>query len=139
MQGGIRVAGLEPGEHVVGQHQAAHLGQQDHHDGAWPGVAGWRWLETALERIETGDRRAQRNAGPAVNESLQVDVHGSDPTLPVRLELQHEFAKAPGVQRIAHFLHQVQVVVQIVDAGEHRAEHFTAAVEVVQVGTAKSA
>jgi hypothetical protein len=36
-------------------------------------------------------------------------------------------------------LHQVQVVVQVVDGGQHGAEHFAAAVQVVHVGAAEAA
>ena len=41
------------------------------------------------------------------------------------------------VQRIANGLHQVQVVMQVVDGGEHGAEHFTAAIKVMQVRPAE--
>ena len=57
-----------------------------------------------------------------------------DSARPVLLELRPELAKAPCVQREAHLAHEVEVVVQVVDAGQHRAQHFAAAVQVVQVG-----
>ena len=41
------------------------------------------------------------------------------------------------VQCIANGLHQVQVVMQVVDGGEHGAEHFTAAIKVMQVRPAE--
>ena len=62
----------------------------------------------------------------------------SHPARPVRLELRAELRKLPCLQRLAHFAHQVQVVVQVVDGGEHGAEHFAAAVQVVQVGAAET-
>jgi hypothetical protein len=46
--------------------------------------------------------------------------------------------EAAFVQRLAHLAHQVHVVVQVVHAGQHRAEHLAAAVEVVQVGAAEA-
>jgi hypothetical protein len=36
-------------------------------------------------------------------------------------------------------LHQVQVVVQVVDGGQHGSEHFAAAVQVVHIGAAETA
>ena len=42
------------------------------------------------------------------------------------------------VQRIANALHQVQVVMQVVDGGEHGAEHFATSVKVMQVRSAES-
>ena len=63
----------------------------------------------------------------------------SNPARPVSLELLPERAKAARVQRLAHFAHQVQVVVQVVHAGQHGAQHFAAAVEVVQIGPAEAA
>ena len=50
-----------------------------------------------------------------------------------------EGVEAAFVERLAHFAHQVHVVVQVVDARQHRAEHLAAAVEVVQVGAAEAA
>ena len=61
------------------------------------------------------------------------------PACPVRLELRPECPKPPSVQRIADFLHQVQVVVQVVDGCQHRPEHFAAAVKMVEVGAAEAA
>ena len=52
---------------------------------------------------------------------------GSDAASPVRLELGAELLERTGIQRVAHFLHQVQVVMQVVDGGQHGAEHLAAA------------
>jgi hypothetical protein len=52
----------------------------------------------------------------------------------IRLELRLKSRKPHLLQRRAHLAHEVQVVVQVVDGGEHGAEHFAAAVQVVQVG-----
>jgi hypothetical protein len=46
---------------------------------------------------------------------------------PVRFEALHGNLEAT---RIQHFAHQFQVVVPLVDASQHRAEHFAAAVQV---------
>jgi len=62
----------------------------------------------------------------------------SNPPRPIPLEPRHIPRKIPRVQRIAHLLHQVQVVVQVVDGGQHGAEHFAAAVQVVHVGAAET-
>jgi len=63
----------------------------------------------------------------------------SNPPRPIPLEPRHKPRKIPRVQRIAHLLHQVQVVVQVVDGGQHGAEHFAAAVQVVHIGAAETA
>ena len=43
-------------------------------------------------------------------------------------KLLSEHTKVARVQCIAHFLHQVQVVMQVVNRGQHGAEHFAATV-----------
>ena len=60
---------------------------------------------------------------------------GSDPAAPVGLKLQAKVAEAVGIERQPYLAHQVQVVVQVVDAGQHGAEHLAAEFQVVQVGT----
>ena len=62
---------------------------------------------------------------------LQSNLNSARPVL---LELRSELAKAPRVQRQSNLAHEVEVVVQVVDAGQHGAQHFAAAVQVVQVG-----
>ena len=57
-------------------------------------------------------------------------LHPARPVLPEPLRERRE---RPGIERLARLSHQVHVVVQVVDAREHRAEHFAATVEVVQV------
>src|SRR5437868_7818203 len=61
-----------------------------------------------------------------------------DPACPIRLEAGAEFGELPGIERLADLAHEVQVVVQVVDRGEHRAQHPAAAIEVVQVGAAEA-
>ncbi len=61
-----------------------------------------------------------------------------NPPRPIPLEPRHKPRKISRVQRIAHLLHQVQVVVQVVDGGQHGAEHFDAAVQVVHIGAAET-
>ena len=41
---------------------------------------------------------------------------GSNPARPVSAKLQRKFGKAAGIKRVAHFLHQIQVIVQVVNA-----------------------
>ena len=36
---------------------------------------------------------------------------------PVRMKLRYKFTKFPHIQRLAHFAHEVQVIVQVMDAG----------------------
>ena len=57
----------------------------------------------------------------------------------IGLELAAPGLEAAGLQRLADLEHQVKVKMQVVDAGEHRAQHLAAAVEVVQVGPADGA
>jgi ATP-binding cassette subfamily B protein RaxB len=54
------------------------------------------------------------------------------------LELRAPGLEAPSSSACAHLAHQVHVVVQVVDAGQHRAQHLAAAVQVVQVGAAEA-
>src|SRR5574337_485957 len=56
----------------------------------------------------------------------KVPAELSDPARPVGLEARAELAKAPCIERIAYLLHQVQVVVQIVDGGQHGPQHLAA-------------
>ncbi len=63
----------------------------------------------------------------------------SNPPRPIPFEPRDKPRKIPSVQRIAHLLHQVQVVVQVVDGGQHGAEHFAATVQVVDIGAAETA
>jgi len=48
------------------------------------------------------------------------------------VELQRPRVEAVLVERVAHLLHDVQVVVQIVDGVQARAEDFLGAVQMVQ-------
>lgn len=65
-------------------------------------------------------------------------VEGLDPACAIGLEAGAELGKRARVERIADFLHQVQVIVQVVDGGQHGAQHFAAAVQVVQIGAAEA-
>jgi hypothetical protein len=87
----------------------------------WP----WPREKSPSLSIRTGYERTVRRAArrPSMN-----------PSRPIVLEPLHETGEVPDVQRIPRFFHQIQVVVQVVDAREHRAEHFAAAIEMVQVG-----
>ncbi len=62
-----------------------------------------------------------------------------NPACAVFFELGAERTKLARIQSLAHFAHEVEVVVQVVHGGQHGAEHFAAAVEVVQVRTTKAA
>ena len=70
--------------------------------------------------------------------ATQPESVTSNTTSPVCLELRPECSKRACVERLAHLAHQVQVVVQVVDGGQHGAQHFAAAVQVVQVGSGET-
>ena len=63
----------------------------------------------------------------ATCDAVAVNKHGSQcskaaglyAARPVRMELGHKGTKTAGLQGIAHFLHQVEVVMQVVDARQH--------------------
>src|SRR6476661_7073961 len=57
----------------------------------------------------------------------------------VRVELHDEGLEAAGIDGVAHVLHQLQVVMQVVDRVEPGAEDFAGAVQVIQVGARKVA
>ena len=69
---------------------------------------------------------------------MAINRAASHPPRPIRLELHPELCKRACLQRLAYFAHEVQVIVQVVDAGQHGAEHFAAAVQVVQVGSGEA-
>ena len=58
---------------------------------------------------------------------------------PVGVELHDKAAETFGFQGIADFLHEVKVIVQVVDTGQHGPQHFAAAVQVVHIGAAETA
>jgi hypothetical protein len=53
--------------------------------------------------------------------------------VPVGVELQAEGMEAVSVDRVADLLHQVQVIVQVVDGVQARTQDLLRAVQVVQV------
>ena len=55
-------------------------------------------------------------------------VCGLNPTRPVVFELGSKGFELSCIERVAHLLHEVEVVVQVVNGGEHGAEHFAATV-----------
>ena len=63
----------------------------------------------------------------------QVGSRCLNSACPVFPEAIYERRQRPGFKRRAHLAHQIQVVVQVVDAGQHRAQHFAAALQMVQV------
>ena len=75
--------------------------------------------------------------GPSVAKALCV-LKPLNATRPISVEVHDKAAETFGFQGIADFLHEVKVIVQVVDAIEHGAQHLAAAVEVMQIGTAKS-
>ncbi len=58
-------------------------------------------------------------------------LNAAQPVLP---ELHGKCAEGSGVQRFANFLHEVEVIVQVVNARQHWRQHFTAALQVMQIG-----
>ena len=85
---------------------------------------------------QTGSARRLKPPGPRPRGPVIERL--VDAARAVGLELRAEGLEAAGVQRLAHLAHQVQVVVQVVDAGQHRPQHLAAAVQVVQVGAAEA-
>ena len=69
----------------------------------------------------------------ANSEPRQVGSRCLNSARPVFPEAIYERRQRPGFKRRAHLAHQVQVVVQVVDAGQHGAQHFAAALQMVQV------
>ena len=72
---------------------------------------------------------------PGINQMAYFSDNAprSNAACPVRFELGLKSGKTPRVQGLANFAHQVHVVMQIVDAGQHGPEHFATAVQVVQI------
>src|SRR5438445_12789372 len=51
----------------------------------------------------------------------------------LRMKVRNECRKLPGIDRRAHLAHQLQVIVQVVDGVQARAQDLAAAVQMVQV------
>ena len=74
----------------------------------WGKAAGHKAIVRPFQRLDQADSsRVQTSSFLCIN---------SHPARPFGLELLPECAKGAGVQRGAHLGHQVQVVVQVVDA-----------------------
>jgi hypothetical protein len=42
-----------------------------------------------------------------------------------------------GIQRMANLAHELQVIVQVMDGTQHRAQHFSTPIQVMKVSSAK--
>ena len=67
----VRVARAQRREHRLREHQAAHLGEQDHHDPA----RRRRRRAPRQHAVEQRGERAQRHADVAIDRALEVEVH----------------------------------------------------------------
>ena len=58
----------------------------------------------------------------------------SDSPLPIPVELRPEQFETVFADRMAHFVHQLQVVMQIVDRAELRTQYFADTAQMMQIG-----
>src|ERR1700756_2964916 len=56
------------------------------------------------------------------------------PAAALGVETDHESLELPGINGVAHLLHDLQVVVQVVDGIQARTQNFTGSMQMMQVG-----
>ena len=50
------------------------------------------------------------------------------------MKLCSKFVKAVGIDGVTHFFHELQVIIEIVDRAQLRAQNFAYPIQVMQVG-----